>query len=221
MLRMNGREICIPLSEATLGGELIIPDGATGLVIFAHGSGSSRHSPRNQNVARTLRSVGLGTLLFDLLTAQEEVAEAYTRHLRFNITFLANRLVAVTNWVRSQPSCGELMVGYFGASTGAAAALVAAADLPKFVHAVVSRGGRPDLAEAALDRVQAPTLLIVGGADTPVILLNEQAFARLRCEKTLRIVPHASHLFEEAGALETVATLAGEWFLKHLAAAPA
>lgn len=221
MLHMNGREIRIPLSDATLGGELNIPDGAAGLAIFAHGSGSSRHSPRNQEVARTLRSVGLGTLLFDLLTAQEEEAEVYTRHLRFNITFLANRLVAVTNWVRSQPSCGGLKVGYFGASTGAAAALVAAAELPEVVHAVVSRGGRPDLAEAALDRVQAPTLLIVGGADTPVIPLNEQAFARLRCEKTLKIVPHASHLFEEAGALEKVAELAGEWFLKYLAAAPA
>jgi dienelactone hydrolase len=214
---MLPKETSIPLADATLGGELIIPEGAAGLVIFAHGSGSSRHSPRNQNVARTLRGVGLGTLLFDLLTSDEEEAEACTRHLRFDIPFLADRLVAVTKWVGEQPECRDLKVGYFGASTGAAAALVAAAELPEVVHAVVSRGGRPDLAEAALDRVKAPTLLIVGAADTPVIPLNEQAYARLRCEKALKLVPGATHLFEEPGALETVARLAGEWLLKHLA----
>lgn len=212
------QEIRIPLPDATLGGELNVPTTATGLTIFAHGSGSSRHSSRNQSVARALRDVGLGTLLFDLLTAEEEQAELHTRHLRFNIPFLAERLVAVTKWVRLQPACRDVDVGYFGASTGAAAALVAAADLPEIVRAVVSRGGRPDLAEAALDRVKAPTLLIVGAADTPVIPLNEQAYARLRCEKELKLVPHASHLFEEPGTLEIVAELAGEWLVRHLRA---
>jgi pimeloyl-ACP methyl ester carboxylesterase len=208
----------IPLPDTTLCGELIVPADSAGLVIFAHGSGSSRHSSRNQSVARALRKAGLGTLLFDLLTTGEEQAETHTRHLRFNIAFLAERLVAVTKWVRSQVACRELNVGYFGASTGAAAALVAAAELPEIVRAVVSRGGRPDLAASALDRVSAPTLLIVGAADTPVIFLNEEACARLQCEKALRIVPHASHLFEETGALEAVAALASEWLLKHLAA---
>lgn len=217
---MAAKEISIPLTDATLGGELNIPGAASGLVIFAHGSGSSRHSPRNQAVARTLRDFGLGTLLFDLMTAEEEQAEAYTRHLRFNIGFLAKRLMAVTEWAGNQPEVRGLGIGYFGASTGAAAALVAAAELPEIIRAVVSRGGRPDLAESALDRVQAPTLLIVGGADTPVLPLNEQAGARLRCEKALKIVPHASHLFEETGALEKVAELAGGWFLNHLAGGP-
>jgi dienelactone hydrolase len=212
------QEIHIPLPDATLGGEFNVPPTATGLTIFAHGSGSSRHSSRNQSVARALRDVGLGTLLFDLLTAEEEQSEVHTRHLRFNIPFLAERLVAVTKWVRLQPACRELNVGYFGASTGAAAALVAAAELPEIVRAVVSRGGRPDLAEAALDRVKAPTLLIVGAADTPVIPLNEQAYARLRCEKELKFVPRASHLFEEPGTLEMVAELAGEWLVRHLRA---
>jgi dienelactone hydrolase len=213
---MDSPEVSIPLRGATLGGELNVPPGARSLVIFAHGSGSSRHSSRNQSVARALRKVGLGTLLFDLLTAAEEQAEIHTRHLRFNIPFLAERLVAVTKWVRNQPACRDLNVGYFGASTGAAAALVAASELPEIVRAVVSRGGRPDLAEAALDGVKAPTLMVVGAADTPVIPLNEQAYARLRCEKALRLVPGASHLFEEPGALETVAELAGDWMLEHL-----
>jgi putative phosphoribosyl transferase len=214
---MIARELTIPLPEAALGGELNLPHGAKGLVIFAHGSGSSRHSSRNQSVARALRQRGLGTLLFDLLTAGEERAELPTRHLRFNIPFLADRLVAVTKWARRQPGCGDLKVGYFGASTGAAAALVAAAELPDLVRAVVSRGGRPDLAEAKLDQVKAPTLLIVGGADAPVILLNEHACSRLRCDKSLRIIPHASHLFEEPGALEKVAEVAAAWFVTHLA----
>ncbi|MCL4789800.1 MAG: alpha/beta fold hydrolase [Verrucomicrobia bacterium] len=214
---MIARELTVPLADAALGGELNLPHGTTGLVIFAHGSGSSRHSSRNQSVARTLRQRGLGTLLFDLLTAEEERAELPTRHLRFNITFLADRLVAVTQWARQQPGCGDLNVGYFGASTGAAAALVAAANLPDLVRAVVSRGGRPDLAEATLDQVKAPTLLIVGGADTPVIPLNQHACSRLHCEKSLRIIPHASHLFEEPGALEKVAEMAADWFVTHLA----
>jgi pimeloyl-ACP methyl ester carboxylesterase len=211
-------EIRIPLRDATLAGELAIPTGAISVVIFAHGSGSSRHSSRNQSVARALRESGLGTLLFDLLTAEEEQAEIRTRHLAFNIPFLADRLVAVTKWARRQPVCRDLNVGYFGASTGAAAALVAAADLPEVVQAVVSRGGRPDLAEMSLDRVKAPTLLIVGAADTPVIPLNERAYARLRCQKALQLVPNATHLFEEPGALETVAQLAAEWLLRHLSA---
>ena len=213
---MNSTEISIPLVDATLSGELSQPPGATGLVIFAHGSGSSRHSSRNQSVARSLSKMGLCSLLFDLLTEDEELSEAHTRHLRFNIPFIAKRLVAATNWLRGQTTHRDLKIGYFGASTGAAAALVAAAELPEIVRAVVSRGGRPDLAAAVLDRVKAPTLLIVGAADTPVIPLNEQAYAKLRCEKALRLVPYASHLFEEPGALEAVAGLAGDWMLKHL-----
>jgi len=215
---MDSQEVSIPLPDATLGGELNVLPGTRSLVIFAHGSGSSRHSSRNQSVARALRAAGLGTLLFDLLTAEEEQSEMHTRHLRFDIPFLAERLVVVTKWVRNQSACRDLNVGYFGASTGAAAALVAAAELPEIVRAVVSRGGRPDLAEAVLDRVKAPTLLIVGAADTPVIPLNEQAYAKLRCEKALRLVVDASHLFEEPGTLEIVAELAGEWLIKHLGA---
>ena len=215
---MDSQEVSIPLPDATLGGELNVLPGTRSLVIFAHGSGSSRHSSRNQSVARALRAAGLGTLLFDLLTAEEEQSEMHTRHLRFDIPFLAERLVVVTKWVRNQSACRDLNVGYFGASTGAAAALVAAAELPEIVRAVVSRGGRPDLAEAVLDRVKAPTLLIVGAADTPVIPLNEQAYVKLQCEKALRIVPGASHLFEEPGTLEIVAELAGEWLIKHLGA---
>jgi len=211
-------ELEVQVKDAALGGELNVPDGAIGLVIFAHGSGSSRHSLRNQNVADTLRSVGLGTLLFDLLTAEEEAAEAYTRHLRFNIAFLADRLMAVTTWMHHQPGCADLKKGFFGASTGAAAALVAAAQLPEIVQAIVSRGGRPDLADTALNRVHAPTLLIVGSLDATVIPLNERAYSRLQCEKALKIIPRASHLFEEPGTLAKVAELAGEWFLKYLAA---
>lgn len=208
--------IVIPLPDAALEGEWVVPGRALGLVIFAHGSGSSRHSPRNQFVASSLRSAGLGTLLFDLLTPAEEAAEFHTRHLRFNIPFLAARLAAATNWVCGQPDCRGLRCGYFGASTGAGAALVAAAELPAVVGAVVSRGGRPDLAAQALDQVQAPTLLIVGALDTGVLALNEEACARLRCTKALKILPRASHLFEEPGALEEVAALATGWFLQHL-----
>jgi pimeloyl-ACP methyl ester carboxylesterase len=213
---MSANEISIPLKGVRLGGELHLPPDALGLVLFAHGSGSSRHSPRNQFVARTLRDAKLGTLLFDLLTAEEEQAEAYTRHLRFNIPFLAERLIGATRWALDCTMSRDVSVGYFGSSTGAAAALMAAAELRETVSAVVSRGGRPDLAGKALGRVTAPTLLIVGGNDDAVIPLNEEALTRLRCEKALRIVPGASHLFEEKGALEIVAGMAAEWFANHL-----
>jgi putative phosphoribosyl transferase len=209
-------EVTIPLSNATLGGTFAIPHGASGLVIFAHGSGSSRHSPRNQFVARALREAGLGTLLFDLLTAEEEQAEARTRHLRFDILFLAERLVAVTRWILEQTRSRSLNMGFFGSSTGAAAALVASVELSEVISAIVSRGGRPDLAADALEQVRAPTLLIVGGEDREVITLNEAAQSRLRCEKALRIVAGASHLFEEPGTLEQVAEIAAEWFIRHL-----
>lgn len=213
---MAEQEITIPLKGVKLGGDLHLPPDALGLVLFAHGSGSSRHSPRNQQVARTLRQGKLGTLLFDLLTAEEEQAEAYTRHLRFNIPFLAERLVGATQWALDRATARDINIGYFGSSTGAAAALMAAAELRETIGAVVSRGGRPDLAGDVLPRVTAPTLLIVGGNDRPVIPLNEEACERLLCEKALRIVPGASHLFEEAGALETVAAMATEWFADHL-----
>jgi putative phosphoribosyl transferase len=206
----------IDTGGVTLNGELLLPPSASGLVVFAHGSGSSRHSPRNQAVARRLREAGLGTLLFDLLTAEEEQAEAYTRHLRFDISLLANRLVGVTRWLLQQRALQSLSFGYFGSSTGAAAALVAAAEMGPTIRAVVSRGGRPDLAGPALSRVQAATLLIVGGNDQPVIPLNEIALDDLQCKKALQIVPGASHLFEESGALEAVANWAADWFNNHL-----
>lgn len=207
----------IPSGEAVLAGELNVPVGSTGVVLFAHGSGSSRHSPRNQFVARTIRQAGTGTLLFDLLTREEESVDTHTRHLRFDIGLLARRLADATDWVKREADLWHLRVGYFGASTGGGAALVAAAEIGEDVGAVVSRGGRPDLAGAdALERVKSPTLLIVGGLDVPVIELNEAAYARLRCEKEMRIVPGASHLFEEPGALEEVARLAAGWFQKHL-----
>lgn len=213
---MKKTEIVVPLADARLSGELCVPTAPKGLVIFAHGSGSSRHSPRNQFVARHLQQVGLATLLFDLLTPEEELAEWHTRHLRFNIPFLAKRLLGVTRWALGQPECAGLKPGYFGASTGAAAALVAAAECGPTIGAVVSRGGRPDLAEAVLPQVVSPTLLIVGEYDDAVIPLNQAAFALLKCPKELRIVPRASHLFEEPGALETVAAMARDWFLLHL-----
>ena len=212
---MTGTDIIIPVKGARLSGELILPPQASGLVLFAHGSGSSRHSPRNQYVAGVLREAGLGTLLFDLLTPQEEQAEAVTRHLRFDIPLLAERLVAATRWALDRGTTRDLNAGYFGSSTGAAAALVAAATLGQSIRAVVSRGGRPDLAGPALERVQAATLLLVGGNDGPVIPLNEEACTRLRGEKALRIVPGASHLFEEPGTLEIVARMASEWFVQH------
>ena len=209
-------ETSIPLNGVTLGASVTVPRKASGLVIFAHGSGSSRHSPRNQYVAGVLGEAGLGTLLFDLLTAEQERADAYTRHLRFNIPFLAERLVGVTRWALEQMKSRELNIGYFGSSTGAAAALVAAAELSDVIAAVVSRGGRPDLAGDALKEVKAPTLLIVGGEDGDVIRLNQEAYSRLHCEKALRVVPGASHLFEEPGALENVAETASEWFVQYL-----
>ena len=212
---MRGTEITIPVQDVHLGGELSLSKEASGLVVFAHGSGSSRHSPRNQFVARMLRESGVGTLLFDLMTAEEEQAEASTRHLRFDIPFLARRLVAATQWVLDEGTIRDISVGYFGSSTGAAAALVAAAEMPENISVVVSRGGRPDLAGDALERVRASTLLIVGGKDTAVISLNEEAYGRLECQKALRIVPGATHLFEEPGTLETVARMASEWFAGH------
>lgn len=207
----------IHAGRAVLSGNLHIPEGAAALVLFAHGSGSSRHSPRNQSVARTLNDAGLATLLFDLLTPEEEAIDARTAELRFNIKLLAERLVHATNWAKQERQTRDLQIGYFGSSTGGGAALVAAAQIPQDVAAVVSRGGRPDLAGEALPKVQAPTLLIVGGNDDIVIELNEQARDRMRCEVKLEIVPGATHLFEEPGALEKVAKLASDWFLLHAA----
>jgi len=209
-------EAQIPAGHAALSGNLTIPENPMRLVLFAHGSGSSRHSPRNQFVARVLNRAGLGTLLFDLLTPEEEALDIYTREHRFNIGLLAERLVHTTNWARQQEETRDLRIGYFGSSTGGAAALVAAAELPQDVGAVVSRGGRPDLAGAALPKVQAPTLLIVGGNDGIVIELNEMARDQMRCEVKLEVIPGATHLFEEAGALEQVAKLASAWFSLHL-----
>src|SRR5947207_6824923 len=214
MMHLN--EVRIPTGRATLDGNLTIVDEATGLVLFAHGSGSSRHSPRNQFVARVLNNSGLATLLFDLLTPEEEAIDARTAELRFNIKLLAERLVHATNWAKRQRQTRNLRTGYFGSSTGGAAALVAAAELPQQVGAVVSRGGRPDLAGDALPKVQAPTLLIVGGNDDIVIELNEQARDRMRCEVKLEIIPGATHLFDEPGTLEKVAELASDWFVKHI-----
>jgi putative phosphoribosyl transferase len=200
-----------------LEGNLTVPGDAAGIVLFAHGSGSSRHSSRNRNVAGKLREAGLATLLFDLLSADEEAVDRYTGHLRFDIGLLAERLAGATRWLTTRPAVADLPVGYFGASTGGGAALVAAAELPDVVRAVVSRGGRPDLAGDALSHVQAPTLLIVGGRDVPVIDLNRQALERLgAAEKHLTIVPGATHLFEEPGALERVAEVASDWFRRYL-----
>jgi putative phosphoribosyl transferase len=192
-----------------------VPSGARGVVLFAHGSGSSRLSPRNAFVARALRDAGIATVLFDLLTA----TESEDRALVFDVELLGQRLRAATGWVRGAPATSDLPVGYFGASTGAAAALIAAADDPT-IAAIVSRGGRPDLARRVLARVRAPTLLIVGSEDVPVIGMNEDALARLRCEKRLAIVPGATHLFEEPGALEEVVRLATDWFRQHFSTKP-
>jgi putative phosphoribosyl transferase len=206
----------IPAGRATLEGSLVVPTRATGVVLFAHGSGSSRHSARNQFVARRLQEGGLATLLIDLLTAQEEAVDAVTRHVRFDIELLASRLNAAVAWLGQRSETAALRVGLFGASTGGGAALVAAAQDPDRVGAVVSRGGRPDLAGEALALVRAPTLLIVGGDDVPVIALNESAMSLMRAEVRLEIVPGASHLFEEQGALERVAELASDWLASHL-----
>ncbi|HEU5314939.1 MAG TPA: hydrolase [Chloroflexota bacterium] len=211
----------MPIGAVELAGTLAVPHRPTGVVVFAHGSGSTRHSPRNQSVAGELRRGGLATLLVDLLTADEESVDVRTRALRFDIGLLAERLVGATAWLGEQAATRDLPVGYFGASTGGGAALVAAQDATSGradrVGAVVSRGGRPDLAGDALSLVRAPTLLIVGGHDHPVIGMNEAAYERLRCEKRLEIVPGATHLFEEPGALDAVAGLARDWFAAHLA----
>jgi dienelactone hydrolase len=206
----------VPAGSVVLEGNLSIPVNAIGVVLFAHGSGSSRHSPRNRDVAETLQAAGLATLLIDLLTAEEEAVDSRTKKLRFDIALLRDRLISAIDWLTQNPNTRDLPIGCFGASTGAAGALMAAAERPEIVHAVVSRGGRPDLAEPVLDRVQAPTLLIVGGNDPSVIDLNQQTMAHLLCEKQLEIVPNATHLFEEPGALSEVARLAGLWFQRHL-----
>jgi pimeloyl-ACP methyl ester carboxylesterase len=215
--RGEGQLIEVRAGPVALEGDLGIPEDARAIVLFAHGSGSSRHSPRNRFVAGFLRQEHLGTVLIDLLTSAEEAADAATGHLRFDIDLLGDRLIAITDWLQSYPETRHLPVGYFGASTGAAAALVAAARRAGAVHAVVSRGGRPDLAWSALPQVTAPTLLIVGAHDLPVLDLNRKALEQLRAEKALAVVPGATHLFEEPGALEEVAPLAREWFNRHLA----
>ena len=206
----------VPADSVVLQGDLAVPDDAGGVVLFAHGSGSSRFSRRNRFVAGELNRAGLATLLIDLLTAEEEQIDQYTAELRFDIDMLANRLVNAIDWLAAQQQTRTLPVGLFGASTGGGAALVAAADRPQRTSAVVSRGGRPDLAGEALPHVQAPTLLIVGGDDTPVIAMNREAMAQMRCEVRLEIIPGATHLFEEPGALEEVARLAKDWFQNRL-----
>jgi pimeloyl-ACP methyl ester carboxylesterase len=211
------KSVEIALADAVLHGDLTLPDEAAGLVIFAHGSGSSRHSPRNRFVAGVINRAGFGTLLMDLLTEEEERVDEMTRELRFDIDLLGRRVARVVEWAGEREKLAGLPVGLFGSSTGAAAALVAAAALPGDVHAVVSRGGRPDLAGSALPGVECATLLIVGGLDEVVIGLNEDARVYMRCPTELVIVPGATHLFEEPGALEEVARLAAEWFARHLA----
>jgi len=206
----------IVLPEATLEGDLQLPPSARGLVLFAHGSGSSRHSPRNRFVAGQLQSRGLGTLLMDLLTAEEEAADDRTGHLRFDIALLADRLGGAIDWLATNVQTEKLEIGLFGASTGGGAALVAAAKRPERIRAVVSRGGRPDLAGEALGEVKAATLLIVGGEDGAVIGMNRDAFKQMHCERRVEVIPGASHLFEEPGTLEEVARLAGDWFVKYL-----
>lgn len=206
----------VPVGDVALDGDLVIPDTAKGIVLFAHGSGSGRHSPRNRMVAETLNERGLGTLLVDLLTPEEEEVDRVTGELRFDIDLLARRLIGAIDWLREEPTTSSLSIGLFGASTGAAGALVAAAERPDEVAAVVSRGGRPDLAFDALPQVRAPTLLIVGGLDPVVIELNRQAWDYIRAEKRLVVVPGATHLFEEPGVLEAVARLAADWFSRFL-----
>jgi putative phosphoribosyl transferase len=218
MQNLHFSELSVEIPPAGIAADLRIPAKAKGLVMFAHGSGSSRLSSRNRFVAGVLQRAGFATLLLDLLTAREEQVDLQTMHLRFDIDLLANRLAEATKWSRSNAAVSDLPTAYFGASTGAAAALIAASDLPETIRAVVSRGGRPDLAGSALSRVKAPTLLIVGGDDGPVIELNEQALNQLQCEKKLEIVSGATHLFEEPGTLEQVAKLASGWFNDHVPA---
>ena len=214
--RYQPRAVAIPLRGITLNADLVVPPLAEGAVLFAHGSGSSRFSPRNQSVAAELNDAGFATLLLDLLTPSEERWDATSGALRFDVQLLAGRLIAATDWAGAQSETADLGVGYFGASTGAAAALLAAASRQDVVRAVVSRGGRPDLAGPLLAKVRAPTLLIVGGADAAVLELNRDALQQLRCEKELAIVAQATHLFEEPGALEQVARLAEEWYRRYL-----
>jgi putative phosphoribosyl transferase len=213
-------EVAVPAGAVRLAGTLAVPGDAREVVLFAHGTGSGRHSPRNRFVADVLQRAGLATLLVDLLTEAEELEDARTRHLRFDIGLLAERLAAATTWLKEEPETAGLPIGYFGASTGAGAALVAAAERPGDVAAVVSRGGRPDLAGNALEKVRAPTLLIVGSRDELVQAMNAEALARLRCEKELRIVEGATHLFEEPGTLEQVAELARDWFVGRMPESP-
>ena len=215
-LQQQIRGVTIPAGDVQLEGDLHIPPNATGVVLFAHGSGSSRHSVRNRFVARVLNEGGLATLLMDLLSEEEEAVDLETTHLRFDIMFLAERLLYAMRWLDTDVTTGSLKVGLFGSSTGGGAALVAAAEQPERVAAVVSRGGRPDLAGAALSSVRCPTLLIIGGHDEPVIELNRDAYNQLHCRKQMEIVPGATHLFEEAGTLERVAELARDWFCRYL-----
>ena len=209
-------DLIVPAGHVALRGDLVTPTAARGIVAFAHGSGSSRHSPRNQYVARVLQQRRLATLLVDLLTADEEIVDERTARLRFDIPLLAERMIAVVDWLGRRPDTRALPIGLFGASTGAAAALMAAAARPGVVAAVVSRGGRPDLAGEAIERVVAPTLLVVGGLDPQVIRMNRAAMQQLPCEVELEIVPGATHLFEEPGTLRRVADLAADWFAKYL-----
>lgn len=209
-------EVAIQAGDVQLEGNLEVPENATGIVLFAHGSGSSRHSPRNRFVAGALNNGGLATLLLDLLSQEEEAVDLQTTHLRFDIAFLAERLLHAIEWLRKNPGTSQLKIGCFGSSTGAGAALVAGAERPEIVKAIVSRGGRPDLAGPALANVRAPTLLIVGGNDVPVSELNKQAMEQISSETKLEIIPRATHLFEEPGALEKVSHLATQWFQMHL-----
>jgi len=206
----------VAIDSVVLDGNLLVPSAATCIVLFAHGSGSSRFSSRNRYVASALREGNLGTLLIDLLTPREEARDNVTAALRFDIGMLADRLAWTVEWIRAQPGLSAMKIGLFGASTGGGAALVAAAAQPTMIHAVVSRGGRPDLAGPALPRVEAPTLLIVGGNDVPVIAMNRDAYDQMHCERRLEIIPGATHLFEEPGTLEKVAELAREWFSRYL-----
>jgi len=218
---LQQRQMTFSLGEAQLHGEWAAPDGAEGVVVFVHGSGSSRFSPRNRSVARYFNDLGLATLLFDLLTASEQRIDEVSREFRFDIPLLSRRLTQVIDYLRGDDAARELAIGLFGASTGAAAALIAAAERPGEIAAVVSRGGRTDLAGSALARVQAPTLLIVGGEDDAVLELNRQSSQQLHCPQRLAVIPGATHLFEEPGKLLEVAELAGDWFLQHLQRQPA
>jgi len=209
-------EVKIPSGEATIKGNLQVPQNAKGIVLFAHGSGSSRFSPRNTYVAGLMNKRSIATLLIDLLTSEEEIVDEVTGQYRFDIDLLAKRLLDSTNWLRGHSAAKNLTIGYYGASTGAAAALIAAANLPEDIKAVVSRGGRPDLAAKHLLKVKAPTLLIVGGNDAEVLELNKQALQLINVEKKLAVVPGATHLFEEPGKLQEVSNLAIDWFIKHL-----